>query len=200
MSNIPEQYTGSAKDVDESIHFNDLKEARQQFIDSRNRMMNVNEWGKIASGLSATFQLTDNKGSIVSRIPQIGDHFKIDIPASGSETRYDWVRVEDLQEIQSSDGHVESLVMRVRPCSDPQDKLDNDVKHFFTDAATSTFLISRIGNTITAGVYSRNEKPNVSETEDVGEKLRNTFVALGAVAGFSNIQWKNLVKGILNSH
>lgn len=200
MSNIPEQHTGSAKDVDESIRLDDLKAAKQHFLECRSRMMNVNEWAKIANGISATFQLTDEKGFIVSRIPQTGDHFKIDIPASGAETRYDWVRLEDVQEIQSSDGHVESLVMRVRPCSDPEDRLHSDVKHFFTDAATSTFLISRIGNTITAGVYSRNEKPNVSETGDIGEKLRNTFIALGAVAGFSNIQWKNLVKGILNIH
>jgi hypothetical protein len=198
MNNIPEQYTGSGKDVDESIRFDEVKEAKQRFVDGRNKMMNVNEWEKIANGLSATFQLTDEKGFVVKRMPQKGDHFRIDIPASGAEMRYDWVRVEEIQETQSSDGRSESAFIRVRPCSDPQDELNNDVKHFFTDAATSTFMISRIDNAITGGVYSRNEKPNVSETEDIGEKLRNTFVAMGAVAGLSDVQWKNLVKGILN--
>jgi hypothetical protein len=198
MNNIPEQYTGSGKDVDESIRFDDVVEAKQRFVDGRNKMMNVNEWGKIASGLSASFQLTDEKGQMVMRKPQQGDHFKIDIPASGAEKRYDWVKVEEVQETQSLDGQSESAVMLVRPCRDPQDQLHDDVKHFFTDEATSTFLISRIDTKLTAGVYSRNEKPNVSETEDIGEKVRNTFVAVGAVAGLSDIQWKNLVKGILN--
>ncbi len=200
MKNIPDQYTGAAKDVDEKIHIADQNEAKEQFLSGRNRLMNVNDWEKIAKGVSATFHLTDQEGVNVQRTPRIGDHLKIDVPVSGAESRYDWVKIEDMQETQSLDGTSESALMRVRPSADPQDKEHNDVKHFFTDAATSTFMISRVGGTISAGVYSRNEEPNVSETESVGEKLRNTVVAIGAMAGLSNIQWKSLVKGILNNH
>ena len=200
MNKIPEQYTGVAKDVEEQIQLDDLFAANDIFLACRNRMLNINEWEHIASGISASFHLTDRDGNAIQRLPAIGDHISINVPASGSHDRYDWVVIEEIQEEQSPDRTSESVSMQVRPCADPKDPGHDEVKHFFSDAATSTFLLSRVGKSITAGVYSRNEKPNVSSTENISETLRNTFVALGAMIGFSNIQWKSLVEGILDLH
>jgi hypothetical protein len=47
-------------------------------------------------------------------------------------------------------------------------------------------------------VHGRNEKPNTN-SDAVADKIRNTLVGLGAIAGFSKIQWKNLVKGLIHT-
>ena len=69
--------------------------------------------------------------------------------------------------------------------------------HFLSDDATSTFIISRKNNTITASVHGRNEKPN-TEAAGLLDKIRNAIVGTTAVAGISKIQWKLLVKGLLD--
>ena len=68
--------------------------------------------------------------------------------------------------------------------------------HFYTDEATSNFIVKREGTKVTAGVYGRNEKPNV-KTETIIDKVRNAVVGTGAVTAFSKIQWKALVNGLL---
>jgi hypothetical protein len=46
-------------------------------------------------------------------------------------------------------------------------------------------------------VHGRNENPNTT-TKDAIDKLRNFSISIGAMFGFSIIQWKKLAKGILN--
>jgi hypothetical protein len=45
-------------------------------------------------------------------------------------------------------------------------------------------------------VYGRNEKPN-TDTETLSDKARNAAVAGGAITGFSKLQWKSLVNGLV---
>ena len=87
------------------------------------------------------------------------------------------------------------MLMRVRPATNPNNDRQ-DVAHFFSDEATSNFMVKREGTTITAAVYGRNEKPNTGAEKAV-DKARNTAVATGAVSGFSKLQWKSLVNGFL---
>ena len=197
MENIPEQYTGIEKNVEEKKDFADEVIASRNFETCKKKLMAVNHWKAIADNMSASFRLTDNEGNDVDRLPQPGDHFRINIPASGSESRLDWVVVEEVNESGSTEGPTESASIRVRPCNDPSQKKD-DTKHFFSSSATSTFRIHRELKTITAGVYSRNEKPNIAETDSVGEKIRNTAVAIGAMLGFADLQWHSLLRGILD--
>jgi hypothetical protein len=68
--------------------------------------------------------------------------------------------------------------------------------HFFEDLATSTFVIERIGNPVTARYYGRNELPN-TETSEKKDIIRNAIVATGAAAGLSELQWSALLKAFL---
>jgi hypothetical protein len=70
------------------------------------------------------------------------------------------------------------------------------VAHFFTEEATSNFMVKRVGNKVSAEVHGRNEKPN-TEAEKLVDKARNTAVATGAVTGFAKLQWKSLVNGLI---
>jgi hypothetical protein len=131
----------------------------------------------------------------MKRSPLPGDYFKIDIPGPGPATGdgYDWVRIEAVEEINNPE--VESVLVRVRPASNPQNA-NPDVAHFFSEEATSNFVVQRTGTRVTAEVHGRNEKPNTA-AEALVDKVRNTAVAAGAMTAFSKLQWKNLVNGLV---
>ena len=193
---MPQQATGAQSNTESTTHFDTAEEAKTFFEKVKNRLLHVGGWHQLAGKGTAAFELTDAQGNGVSRTPQKGDHLKIDIPGPGPQTGdgFDWVRVEEVEETR--EGDVECLAMRVRPATNPQNE-KTDVAHFFSDEATSNFVVKREGNTITAAVYGRNEKPNTG-AKKVVDKARNTAVATGAVGGFSKLQWKSLVNGFVN--
>jgi hypothetical protein len=85
--------------------------------------------------------------------------------------------------------------MRLRPCPAPG-KENNDTAHFFHDGATSSFIITRKDNVVTASYHGRNELPNVN-TESAADNVRNGVVASGALLALSELQWAALLKGLL---
>jgi hypothetical protein len=188
---IPENKEGTQTNTERSIEFATEEESKQFFQIAKKRLLDVNHWHKIAGNATADFQLTDEEGKPVNRTAKEGDHFKIDIPGPGSITGEgnDWVKIESIQEDENYIG------IRVRPASNPTNER-KDIAHFFNDNSTSSFIIKKEGKKITAGVYGRNEKPN-TKTETVADKIRNATVATGAISGFSKLQWKSLVNGLI---
>jgi hypothetical protein len=191
---IPEHDKGTQTNTESSIELSSEKEAKDFFKTVRERLLNVNKWHDYAGSASADFQLTDKNGNPVDRKPQKGDHFKIDIPAPGTITGEgnDWVQIEAVEEDEDSIG------IRVRPATNPTNERE-DVAHFFDEEASSSFLVKREAKKITAGVYGRNEKPN-TRTETLIDKLRNATIATGAISGFSKLQWKSLVNGLVKKN
>ena len=192
---IPQQETGNKSDTEAIQECSNIEEAKKLFRMAKERLLDVNSWHQTAGALTADFQLCDASGEVVSRPVQKGDHFRIDIPGPGTVTGegYDWVRVEDIVALEEGDD--ESIVIRVRPATNPHNDRE-DVAHFFTEEATSNFMVKRVGNKVSAEVHGRNEKPN-TEAEKLVDKARNTAVATGAVTGFAKLQWKSLVNGLI---
>ena len=192
---IPLQQTGAESNIEETQQLNSDEEAQAFFMTVKERLQSVNNWHKYAGSLTADFKLCDADGNEVQRSVQKGDHFKIDIPGPSPATGdgYDWVRVEEINEVKEPSN--ESISILVRPATNPNNNR-HDVAHFFSDAATSCFMVSRHGTEVKAAVYGRNEKPN-THTEKVVDTVRNTAVASGAVGGFAGLQWKSLVSGLL---
>jgi len=195
---IPEHQDGVDVNVEDSIELSNEEEAKRFFRVVRDRLLNINKWKDWAGALSAGFQLTDGQGQDIEATPQKGNYFKINIPAPGIVTGegYDWVQVEEVKEDQ--EGDCEFTAIRVRPAPSPVNE-KQDVAHFYTDEATSNFIVRRDGNKVTAGVYGRNEKPNVKKSDTVIDKIRNAVVGTGGVSGFSKLQWKALVSGLLEN-
>lgn len=181
--------------VEDSVRLANEAEAKSFYQVVKNRLLNINRWKDWAGALSAGFALTNEDGQAIDTFPRAGNYFRINIPAPGivSGEGYDWVRIEEVKE--ESEGNREYTVIRVRPARSPLNKTD-DTAHFYTEEATSNFVVQRKGLDVSAGVHGRNEKPNV-ETETVIDKIRNAVVGTGAVAAFSKLQWKALVKGLL---
>lgn len=90
-----------------------------------------------------------------------GDYICIDIPGPGNiEAKgYDWVQCA--------------------PSIDPTQPGHTNIAHFYSEAATSTFMISGTEKCIYACIYGRNERPN----------FRN--------AGVAKIEWKALTEGMV---
>lgn len=189
----PENEKGIQTNTESSREMETEQDAIQFFSTLKQRLVNVNGWHDIAGSATASFQLTDEKGREADRELRIGDHFRISIPGPGTVTGsgFDWVKVEKIEDNE------DCLAIHVRPATNPLNE-DESIAHFFGDDATSTFLVKREGNKVTAGVYGRNEQPN-TEAEKTVDKIRNVAVATGAVAGFSKLQWKSLVNGLVGN-
>ena len=192
---VPENTEGKEITAEASVHFEYDDEALAFYQTAKQRLLYVHNWGKLAGKLSADFQLTDNAGKEVDRPAQKNDHFRIDITGPGSKAGegYDWARVEEVKEVNL--GTVDSIAIVVRPAANPQ--TDNPhIAHFFSEKSTSTFVITREENSITASIYDRNIEAN-EETKEPLDKLRNAVVGLGAKHGFSKLQWQALAEGFL---
>ncbi|HUC81241.1 MAG TPA: hypothetical protein VMR70_10015 [Flavisolibacter sp.] len=192
---IPEHESGVDVNVEDRVTLSSEREARDFFGVVKSRLLQVNRWKEWAGALSASFQLTNERGEEIEGHPQQGYYFRINIPAPGivSGEGYDWVRIEEVKEETEAD--CEYVAIRVRPAPSPANE-NKDVAHFYTDEATSNFIVRRDGASVTAGVYGRNEKPNV-KADTIIDKIRNVFVGTGGVSGFSKLQWKALVSGLL---
>lgn len=192
---IPENKGGTEVNVEESVELSSDEEAKSFFEVVKNRLLAVNKWKDWAGALSAGFNLTNEQGQVIDTIPRAGNYFKINIPAPGIITGagYDWVKIEEIKE-EDEPGCAYTAI-RVRPAPSPVNAKE-DVAHFYTDEATSNFIVRRNGKKVTAGVYGRNEKPNV-QSETIIDTLRNAVVGAGAVSGFAKMQWKALVSGLL---
>lgn len=191
---IPDQEEGVSTNTENTIEL-PQKEAEDFYSLVKERLLNVNSWHEFAGEAGATFSLLDAKGNLLKRKAAKGDYFEIDIPGPGSEAGEgkDFVQIEDIAEVNNATE--QSLIIKVRPSQNPKND-SNDTAHFFSESATSSFVVKKEGYKITAGVYGRNEKPNFEASSTV-DKIRNTIVATGAVLGLSKLQWKSLVSGIL---
>jgi hypothetical protein len=188
---IPEHTEGVETNTESSVELATEEEAKQFFGIVKQRLLDINHWHDLTGAGTVCFQLTDKKGNPVDRHAREGDHFKMDIPGPGSITGQgsDWVEIEAIEENEDCTG------IRVRPATNPTNER-KDVAHFFNEAATSSFVVKRENKKVTAGVYGRNEKPNTN-TETLIDKIRNATMAAGAISGFSKLQWKSLVNGLI---
>lgn len=195
--NIPQQQKGNQLDTQHEVTLKSPKEAKALFETAKKRLLDVSHWGEISNGFSSSFQLTDSNGQKVDRPVQKGDCFRISLPAPGPDSGNgdDWVRVENIQDEQEENADIGIISVRVRPTSDPQNPKP-ETAHFYTDDATSTFVVKRKGNTVSAEVHGRNEVPNM-QTTDLWDTLRHVAVAVGSILGLSNQQWKNLTEGLI---
>ncbi len=189
---VPPKEKGRNSSVEAHVDCATREEAIAVYQEARRRLLDINRWDIYAGTGSAVFSLTDTAGNAVSHSPEMGDLIKIQLPGSA---RYDWVEIEEYVETIDRQRDNDLFAFRVRPTKAPDAKGDAPT-HFFTEDATSTFLIQRVGNKVTAAEKGRNEIPN-HEGEKFFDKVRNLIVGASASFGLSVPQWEALILGIL---
>lgn len=196
---IPEQNNGGLHDTVSEKCFGTEVVAKDQFQLVKSRFFEINHWQKFAGEMTANFQLFDTKAKRINRKPQLGDFVKIEIPGPGNRVGdgADWVKIVEMNEEKFD--FDERCFMRFRPTNNPMmDSIEKDsVAHFFSQEASSNFLIYRKAHCIYAQIHGRNEVNNTS-TEQVSDKIRNVIVGVAGKMGLGKIQWKLLTDGFLN--
>jgi len=104
--------------------------------------------------------------------------------------------VEELKEVATGDK--QSIGFRVRPSQNPFGT-KNETAHFYSNEATSNFIVMREKLRISAWIIDRNIKPN-DHSESLTDKIRDTAVGMGAIGLFSKVQWQNLANGLVNKN
>ena len=194
---VPPQETGGKTSAEAHRDCLSREGAREVYLEAKKRLLDINRWNEYAGVASATFQLTDLLGNEIARSPEMGDLIRISIPGPGSVAGdgYDWVEIETYIETIDAIRDIDLFAFRVRPTHKPGSAAEVPA-HFYTEDATSTFLVQRAGNKVTAAEKGRNEVPNTG-AETIRDKVRNTLVGAGASLGLSIPQWKALMEGIL---
>lgn len=194
---IPPQQEGAQADIIEIARTADPQEAKLLFLQARERLYDIRRWSAISEGISASFLLTDSRGEPKEEIPKPGDMIRIDIPGPGSAAGegFDWVKIELVEDNRHADHDEEWSVMKVRPSEDPTKQ--EGVAHFLKNTATSSFIVRRKDEMVSAEVHGRNEKPNTG-AKKIKDKIRNAVIGTAATAGAGKIQWQKLVRGLLN--
>ena len=180
-----------------STLFQNAEEAGEFYQEAKKRLLYVQNWHELTGTLGADFELRDEKGNVVDQPARKGNYFRIDITGPGSKAGegYDWAMVEDIKEVNTED--VDSIAMRVRPTVNPQ-KPDSDIAHFYSEKATSSFVVTREGSQVTASIYDRNIETN-DDTREPLDKIRNALVGLGAKYFFSKMQWQALADALVKN-
>lgn len=194
---VPPQFTGKEIEADATRELENETAARSFFEIAKKRLLDVNNWNKIAGAITAQFQVIDEKGKEVNREVKKGDYLRINIPGPGSKEGdgYDWVCVEEIKEINKE--FVQSAGFRVRPNENPFGE-KNETAHFYSNEASSSFIITREHAKIISWIIDRNLLPNTESTSIV-DKVRDLAVGVSAIAGFSKIQWQGLADGLVKS-
>lgn len=192
---VPGQHHGESVTAEGSRDFDDITTAKAFFFQAEGRLLNVNQWHDEAGEALARFILADSAGNPVDGMAQQGLLIKIDIPGPGSKSGegYDWVKIEEIKRVNSTE--VQSTALRVRPIAAPGSGEDKPT-HFYDENSTSTFTITREDTLVTAAIYDRNINPN-TESDSLIDKVRNAITGLFGEKLFSKIQWQALVDGLL---
>ncbi|MDQ1160012.1 hypothetical protein QE422_000380 [Chryseobacterium sp. SORGH_AS 447] len=191
---VPLQKRGGFHDTESTRKFTSL-EINSKFDVLKERFFSINKWKDYCGKASADFKLFDASGEPIDRIPKKGDFIRIEIPGPGTKEGkgYDWVEIVNISHRDT--GRSESYLIMCRPSKEPNKRRSN-IAHFYSPAATSNIMISKKGNILKAGIYGRNERPNFKV--GITDKIRNFFIGIGGIFGFSKIQWKILAEGLLD--
>lgn len=195
---IPKQFIGTQTGATSKIKVDTRHEALLVFKAAKERLLDINNWEKICGAGSASFTHTDKNGELLQNaMPKIGHLIRIKLPAPSNPEGdgYDWVRIEAFEENKSLVSDSEIYGFRVRPVESPTNR-SQTTAHFYTDDATSTFLVIRYSHTVYALERGKNEVPNDSNSWIAN--LRNKVIAITAMMGLSKNQWKKLTDGILD--
>ena len=192
---VPPQFKGQEIEIEAIQDLETEEEAQHLYEIAKKKLLNVNDWNKIAGAVTARFQIVDKNSNEVQREIQKGDYLRIDIPGPGSKEGdgFDWVFVEELKKIDHPP--VQSVGFRVRPTENPLGQ-KNETAHFYSKEATSSFIIIREKTKVIAWIIDRNLRPNTDQ-ESLADKIRDVAVGMSAIAGFSKMQWQGLADGLI---
>lgn len=196
IKGVPEQFEGSFHDTESQKNIIVPAVLDNKFNILKQRFYSINNWKDYTGTGFADFELFNSLGIYAHRDPRVGDFIRINIPGPGNvgSKGYDWVRIDEI--IVTSDAEKEMHLINCRPSASPKGN-PNHIEHFYSESATSTFIIEKGIDYIKVGIYGRNEIPN-KKNNGILSKIRNFLVTFGGFLKLTKIQWKTLADGMLD--
>ena len=195
LSNIPGQ-TGShagatSRHKAESRHL-----AAVLFNEAKQRLLDINNWGRLCGNEGTEFRLTDAKGELLpDSAPVVGNLIRIKLPVSTSQKEFRWLKIEKFEHTKDLLQDEELFGFCVKPVKDPSGRFDRSPSMHVNNDCNS-FLICRTGCLLTAVEYDVND---VSRTESISllTRLKSQVIAVWSMTGLVRPQWKKLLTGII---
>ena len=193
---IPENEKGKELNLDMEIMLSSEEKAKSTFSRARHKLLHPLIWKPMTGNMATDFKVPAPGGEVVDTPLVVGDYITIDIPGPklSAGDGHDWVKVKKVEDNVDPQAD-ESFALTVEVCENPEHP-EKGVAHFFAAGATSTFIIVRSNQKVTASYYGRNETTNF-DSPALGDKIRNAVIAIGAKAGVSELQWNSFLKGLL---
>jgi len=175
--------TAKDKQYASQATFADEQAAGAAFARSVTKLLTVNGWSNLSS-LSADFALYDPVGRAKPDGPvEVNDYIQIKLPGP---TPANWVRVVQLSL------NTKRAEFTVQPSPDPVAGKPDQIEHFFTDQARSTFRVEWSGSTLSAFEIGRQETINNQQPQAGERALVNTVIAETGWLFYQKIQWQLL--------
>ncbi len=193
----PTPQKGIQMDTTTTKKFTTKEEAERLFLNAEKRMLDINKWNEINGAKTDQYQLTDPRGNPKFGLAAEQDYIRFKLPLAPSSDigkGEDWVRIEKIVSKIHKDKR--SVAMIVRPAANPT-AVFNSPAHFYGNETTNTFMVQWKDREVTAGVFGRNEEPNLEEQNSFYNKVRNLMVGTLAWLGIAKTQWATLIKGWL---
>lgn len=172
--------------------FEDENEGRSFFLDTRERLFNINEWNRNSSPTG--YALFDEAGRETnSRDIEVGMFIRIALYGSG---KWDWVRVSEIHDDPNE------VVITVKPSHDPTEQPPDQesISHFFHPDAENNFCLQRQEKMVAFYVIGLNERQNTEFADGLIESARNAAVAnIGYYSGLQKAVWKEFCLNFLST-
>lgn len=196
IKGVPRQYKGSFHDTESQKNIIIPEILDNKFSILKNRFYSINHWNDYSGNGFADFKLFNSFGLYIDRHPRVGDFIRIDIPGPGNvgSKGFDWVRIDEIT--LTTNNEKERHLITCRPSASPKGD-PKTIEHFYSDSATSTFIIEKGIDYIKVGIYGRNEMLN-KKNVGILNTIRNFLVTFGGFLKLTKIQWKALADGMLD--
>ena len=193
--NIPLQLIGGFHDTVSMVCAESLEDAQECFSILVARLMAVNSWETYSDKVKAGFTLLGIGTGESTADLEIGNFIRIDIPGIGNPSGggYDWTKIVEIQ--KGEDAEYPFFLFTIKPCS-AFGEPERPTAHFYTEDASNTFIVRKVGTCIYAEVHGRNELEN-STNGPLMDNLRNKAVAVGSKVGLGNLNWLGFTKALL---
>ncbi len=193
--NIPSQSFGGFHDTVSMFCAVSLEDAQECYSVLVARLMAVNSWETYSNKVKAGFTLLGICTGESTTDLEIGNFIRIDIPGIGNPSGggYDWTKIVEIQ--KGDDADYPFFLFTIKPCS-AFGEPEQPIAHFYTEDASNTFIVRKVGTCIYAEVHGRNELEN-STNGPLMDNLRNKAVAVGSKVGLGNLNWLGFTKALL---
>ena len=193
--NIPSQSFGGFHDTVSMFFSESLEVANEYYKILEARIKAVNVWETYSDQVKAGFALLGVGTCESTADLEIGNFIRIDIPGIGNPSGggYDWTKIVEIQ--KGDDADYPFFLFTVKPCS-AFGEPEQPIAHFYTEDASNTFIVRKVGTCIYAEVHGRNELEN-STNGPLIDNLRNKAVAVGSKLGLGNLNWLGFTESLV---